>query len=101
MGWGNVTVSAFGLLMVIIIFSVLSFSVAWRVGFLEGKYRALDAMRPVAFRLLRKCSDGEWKDDGRRWLAAPAPQDLVDDVEKRSEGWRIEYAYAAGAAGGE
>lgn len=50
---------------------------------------------PVAYRVLRKRHDGEWVTDGRAWCDGVPTQDLVDDIAQRSEGWRIEYAYAA------
>jgi site-specific DNA-cytosine methylase len=50
---------------------------------------------PVAYRVLRKRHDGEWVTDGRAWCDGVPTQDLVDDIALRSEGWRIEYAFAA------
>lgn len=53
---------------------------------------------PVAYRVLRKRHDGEWVTDGRAWCDGVPTQDLVDDIALRSDGWRIEYAFAAPAA---
>ena len=54
---------------------------------------------PVAYRVLRKRHhDGEWITDGRPWCDGVPTQDLVDDIALRSDGWRIEYAFAAPAA---
>lgn len=50
---------------------------------------------PVAYRVLRKRHDGEWVTDGRAWCDGVPTQDLVDDIAPRSDGWRIEYAFAA------
>ena len=50
---------------------------------------------PVAYRVLRKRHDGEWVTDGRAWCDGVPTQDLVDDIALRSDGWRIEYAFAA------
>ncbi|VVE47621.1 hypothetical protein PCO31111_04525 [Pandoraea communis] len=47
----------------------------------------------VAYRLLRRDHNGEWKNDGRAWCDGSPPAVLVDDVASR-DGWRIEYAYA-------
>ena len=54
---------------------------------------------PVAYRVLRKRHDGEWVTDGRAWCDGVPTQDLVDDIALRSDGWRIEYAFAAPAIG--
>lgn len=53
---------------------------------------------PVAYRVLRKRHDGEWVTDGRAWCDGVPTQDLVDDIALRSDGWRIEYAFAAPTA---
>lgn len=52
------------------------------------------AQEPVAYRVMRKSLDGEWKSDGRDWCDGRPSADLVADIAKRSDGWRIEYAYA-------
>lgn len=55
-------------------------------------------VQPVAYRVLRKQHDGEWVTDGRAWCDGVPTQDLVDDIALRSDGWRIEYAFAAPTA---
>lgn len=56
------------------------------------------AQEPVAYRVLRKTLGGEWKSDGRDWCDGRPSADLVADIAKRSDGWRIEYAYATPVA---
>lgn len=53
---------------------------------------------PVAYRVLRRTHDGEWKDDGRDWCNGTPSADLKADIAQRADGWRIEYAYAAPVA---
>ena len=49
---------------------------------------------PVAFRILRKNFDGEWVDDHRCWCNGKPDPNLIEDIAKRSDRWRIEYSYA-------
>jgi hypothetical protein len=61
---------------------------------LAGKAAPAAVAGPVAYRVLRKRHDGEWVTDGRAWCDGVPTQDLVDDIALRSDGWRIEYAFA-------
>lgn len=54
--------------------------------------------KPVAYRVLRKAHDGEWKDDGRDWCNGKPSADLLADIAKRADSWRIECAYATPVA---
>ena len=49
---------------------------------------------PVAFRILRKNFDDEWVDDHRCWCNGKPDPNLIEDIAKRSDRWRIEYSYA-------
>jgi hypothetical protein len=50
---------------------------------------------PVAHRMSRKTAYGDWTHDERYWVDGAPSAELLADVEKRSESWRIECAYAA------
>lgn len=66
---------------------------AWTIVF-SSPVAAPVAQEPVAYRVMRKSLDGEWKSDGRDWCDGRPSAELVADIAKRSDGWRIEYAYA-------
>lgn len=55
----------------------------------------------VAYRVLRKTHDGDWKDDGRCWCDGAPSTDLKNDIAQRADRWRIEYAYASPQASAE
>lgn len=57
--------------------------------------------QPVAYRVLRKTHDGDWKDDGRCWCDGAPSTDLKNDIAQRADRWRIEYAYDAPQASAE
>lgn len=58
-------------------------------------YSAPQPAEPVAFRVMRKTHDGKWVTDGRGWCDGAPSADLLADIAKRSDGWRIEHAYGA------
>lgn len=57
--------------------------------------------QPVAYRVLRKTHDGDWKDDGRCWCDGAPSTELKNDIAQRADRWRIEYAYASPQASAE
>lgn len=57
--------------------------------------------QPVAYRVLRKTHDGDWKNDGRCWCDGAPSTDLKNDIAQRADRWCIEYAYAAPQASGQ
>jgi|GEM_PF-2515102 len=54
-----------------------------------------EQQQPVAFRILRKRTDGLWATDGRPWVDGVPDSALLKDITERSDGWRLIYAYAA------
>lgn len=58
----------------------------------------VDQRLVVAHRVLRKTTFGDWKHDGRYWADGAPSAELLSDVAKNSESWRIECAYSTDLA---